>query len=59
MCCKLLQDSVMLAKPEEVATLKECRSKLSTKHLLTRDGNGFRRLMLLLTASGAAVAPAL
>lgn len=46
------QDSVMLAKPEEVAALRARRSELSTKHLPTRDGNGFRRLLLLLTASG-------
>jgi hypothetical protein len=47
-----LQDSVMLAKPEEAAALRAHRSALSTKHLPTRDGNGFRRLILLLTASG-------
>jgi hypothetical protein len=42
----------MLAKPEEAAALRAHRSALSTKHLPTRDGNGFRRLILLLTASG-------
>ncbi len=43
----------MLAKPSETALLQKRRSELSTKHLPTRDGNGFRRLLLLLTASGA------
>lgn len=43
----------MLAKPEELAVLKAQRSALSTKHLPTRDGNGFRRLILMLTAAGA------
>ena len=42
----------MLAKPDEAAALRAHRSALSTKHLPTRDGNGFRRLILLLTASG-------
>jgi hypothetical protein len=46
------QDSLMLAKPDEAAALRAHRSALSTKHLPTRDGNGFRRLILLLTAAG-------
>lgn len=47
----------MLAKPDEAAALRAHRSALSTKHLPTRDGNGFRRLILLLTASGVRVKP--
>lgn len=47
----------MLAKPDEVAALRAHRSALSTKHLPTRDGNGFRRLILLLTASGVRAWP--
>lgn len=42
----------MLAKPQEQRALREQRSAQSTKHLLHRDANGFRRLLLLLTSSG-------
>ncbi|KAF5726190.1 ER membrane protein complex subunit 1 [Tripterygium wilfordii] len=47
-----LKGSLMLASPEDVAAIQEIRLKSSAKSKMTRDHNGFRKLLIVLTKAG-------
>ncbi|KAG7601940.1 putative transcription factor WD40-like family [Arabidopsis thaliana] len=47
-----LKGSLLLASPEDVVAIQELRVKSSGKNKLTRDHNGFRKLILALTRAG-------
>ncbi|KAI4380908.1 hypothetical protein MLD38_007043 [Melastoma candidum] len=47
-----LKGTLMLATPEDVATIQGMRLKNSEKSKITRDHNGFRKLLIVLTRSG-------
>ena len=48
----LLQKSLGIAQPEEEAVLKGINARLSSHLLPHKDSNGFRKLILILSASG-------
>ncbi|KAF8035825.1 hypothetical protein BT93_C1754 [Corymbia citriodora subsp. variegata] len=47
-----LKGTLMLASPEDVAAIQKMRLKSSEKSKMTRDHNGFRKLLIVLTGSG-------
>ncbi|KAL4298168.1 hypothetical protein GQ457_12G020690 [Hibiscus cannabinus] len=47
-----LKGTLMLASPEDVAAIQSMRLKSSEKSKLTRDHNGFRKLLVVLTRAG-------
>lgn len=47
-----LKGTLMLATPEDVATIQKVRLQSSEKSKMTRDHNGFRKLLIVLTRSG-------
>ncbi|KAI3695762.1 hypothetical protein L1987_78762 [Smallanthus sonchifolius] len=47
-----LKGTLMLATPDEVAAIQKIRLQSSEKSKMTRDHNGFRRLLILLTRAG-------
>ncbi|KAF5743272.1 exostosin family protein [Tripterygium wilfordii] len=47
-----LKGSLMLASPEDVAAIQEIRLKSSEKSKMTRDHNGFQKLLIVLTKAG-------
>ncbi|KAK1439459.1 hypothetical protein QVD17_05277 [Tagetes erecta] len=47
-----LKGTLMLATPDEVAAIQQIRLQSSEKSKMTRDHNGFRRLLILLTRAG-------
>ncbi|GAB4837246.1 hypothetical protein Ancab_002149 [Ancistrocladus abbreviatus] len=44
-----LKGTLMLANPEDIAAIQELRLKSSEKSKMTRDRNGFRKLLIVLT----------
>lgn len=46
----------MLASPDELATIQAIRLKNSEKNKMTRDHNGFRKLIIVLTRAGKVLA---
>ena len=49
----ILQKSLGVAQPEEEAVLKDINARLSSHLLPHKDSNGFRKLILILSASGS------
>ncbi|XP_076955641.1 uncharacterized protein LOC143630543 [Bidens hawaiensis] len=47
-----LKGTLMLATPDEVAAIQKIKLQSSQKSKMTRDHNGFRRLLILLTKAG-------
>ncbi|KAF4371448.1 hypothetical protein F8388_001976 [Cannabis sativa] len=47
-----LKGTLMLASPEDVVVIQGMRVKNSEKSKMTRDHNGFRKLLIVLTRSG-------
>ncbi|GLT48218.1 hypothetical protein SLA2020_218570 [Shorea laevis] len=47
-----LKGTLMLASPEDVAAIQKIRLKSSEKSKMTRDHNGFRKLLIVLTRAG-------
>ncbi|KAL3628413.1 hypothetical protein CASFOL_027459 [Castilleja foliolosa] len=47
-----LKGTLMLATPDEVAAIQKIRLHSSEKSKMTRDRNGFRKLLIVLTRSG-------
>eukprot|EP00250_Pteridium_aquilinum_P012532 c20782_g1_i1 orf=468-3470(-) len=47
-----LKTTLMLASPEEVAVVQALRLKSADKSKMTRDHNGFRKLLIVLTEAG-------
>ncbi|XP_030543021.1 ER membrane protein complex subunit 1 [Rhodamnia argentea] len=47
-----LKGTLMLASPEDVAAIQKMRLKSSEKSKMTRDHNGFRKLLIVLTGAG-------
>ncbi|KAM0057186.1 putative ER membrane protein complex subunit 1 [Helianthus debilis subsp. tardiflorus] len=47
-----LKGTLMLATPDEVAAIQQIRLQSSQKNKMTRDHNGFRKLLILLTRAG-------
>ncbi|GAB4854302.1 hypothetical protein Ancab_022888 [Ancistrocladus abbreviatus] len=47
-----LKGTLMLATPEDIAVIQALRLKSSEKSKMTRDRNGFRKLLIVLTKSG-------
>ncbi|KAL5538788.1 hypothetical protein UlMin_043921 [Ulmus minor] len=47
-----LKGTLMLASPEDVAAIQGMRLKNSEKSKMTRDHNGFRKLLIVLTRAG-------
>ncbi|KAL5729138.1 hypothetical protein ACHQM5_002128 [Ranunculus cassubicifolius] len=47
-----LKGTLMLASPEEVVAIQGMRLKSSEKNKMTRDHNGFRKLLVVLTRAG-------
>ncbi|KAL4590742.1 hypothetical protein LXL04_003684 [Taraxacum kok-saghyz] len=47
-----LKGTLMLATPDEIATIQKTRLQSSGKSKMTRDHNGFRKLLIVLTKSG-------
>ncbi|XP_039017122.1 ER membrane protein complex subunit 1-like [Hibiscus syriacus] len=47
-----LKGTLMLASPEDVAAIQSMRLKSSEKSKMTRDHNGFRKLLIVLTRVG-------
>ncbi|GAV88692.1 DUF1620 domain-containing protein/PQQ_2 domain-containing protein [Cephalotus follicularis] len=47
-----LKGTLMLASPDEVAAIQAMRLKSSEKSKMTRDRNGFRKLLVVLTRAG-------
>uniref|UniRef100_A0A5B7APM3 ER membrane protein complex subunit 1 n=1 Tax=Davidia involucrata TaxID=16924 RepID=A0A5B7APM3_DAVIN len=47
-----LKGTLMLASPEDVAAIQRIRLKSSEKSKMTRDHNGFRKLLIVLTKAG-------
>ena len=53
----VLQKSLGILQPGEAAKLSDINSRISTHLLPHRDSNGFRRLIVALSASGVPRAP--
>jgi ER membrane protein complex subunit 1 len=51
-----LKGSLMLANADEVAAIQAMRLKSSEKNKMTRDHNGFRKLLVVLTKAGKVMA---
>lgn len=51
-----LKGTLMLASAEDVATIQGMRLKNSEKNKMTRDHNGFRKLIIVLTKAGKVLA---
>lgn len=51
-----LKGTLMLASPEDIAAIQGMRLKSSEKSKMTRDHNGFRKLMIVLTRAGKVLA---
>lgn len=51
-----LKGTLMLATPEDIATIQGMRLKNSEKNKMTRDHNGFRKLLMVLTKAGEVLA---
>ncbi|KAH7658285.1 Quinoprotein alcohol dehydrogenase-like protein [Dioscorea alata] len=51
-----LKGTLMLASAEDVATIQGMRLKNSEKNKMTRDHNGFRKLVIVLTKAGKVLA---
>ncbi|XP_068652377.1 uncharacterized protein [Aristolochia californica] len=47
-----LKGTLMLAGPEDIAAIQGMRLKNSEKNKMTRDHNGFRKLLIVLTKAG-------
>jgi hypothetical protein len=47
-----LKGTLMLANADEVAAIQALRLKSSEKNKMTRDHNGFRKLLIVLTKAG-------
>ncbi|KAK5814147.1 hypothetical protein PVK06_029599 [Gossypium arboreum] len=47
-----LKGTLMLATPEDIAAIQHMRLKSSEKSKMTRDHNGFRKLLIALTRAG-------
>ncbi|KAA8521807.1 hypothetical protein F0562_012480 [Nyssa sinensis] len=47
-----LKGTLMLASPDDVAAIQRIRLKSSEKSKMTRDHNGFRKLLIVLTKAG-------
>ncbi|XWS17725.1 hypothetical protein CRYUN_Cryun33cG0091800 [Craigia yunnanensis] len=47
-----LKGTLMLASPEDIAVIQSMRLKSSEKSKMTRDHNGFRKLLIALTRAG-------
>ncbi|XP_071704847.1 uncharacterized protein [Rutidosis leptorrhynchoides] len=47
-----LKGTLMLATPDEIAEIQKIRLQSSEKSKMTRDHNGFRKLLIVLTRSG-------
>ncbi|GMH10806.1 hypothetical protein Nepgr_012647 [Nepenthes gracilis] len=47
-----LKGTLMLASPEDIAAIQALRLKSSEKSKMTRDHNGFRKLLIVLTKAG-------
>ncbi|XVE97561.1 hypothetical protein REPUB_Repub03eG0029900 [Reevesia pubescens] len=47
-----LKGTLMLASPEDIAAIQSMRLKSSEKSKMTRDHNGFRKLLIVLTRAG-------
>nr|GMD48424.1 ER membrane protein complex subunit 1-like [Ipomoea batatas] len=47
-----LKGTLMLATPDDVAAIQQMRLKSSGKSKMTRDHNGFRKLLIVLSRSG-------
>ncbi|KAL7164439.1 hypothetical protein ACSBR2_040368 [Camellia fascicularis] len=47
-----LKGTLMLASPDEIAEIQKIRLKSSEKSKMTRDHNGFRKLLIVLTRAG-------
>ncbi|KAL3642641.1 hypothetical protein CASFOL_013456 [Castilleja foliolosa] len=47
-----LKGTLMLATPDEIAAIQKIRLHSSVKSKMTRDRNGFRKLLIVLTRSG-------
>ncbi|XWS72553.1 hypothetical protein CRYUN_Cryun02cG0049600 [Craigia yunnanensis] len=47
-----LKGTLMLASPEDTAAIQSMRLKSSEKSKMTRDHNGFRKLLIVLTRAG-------
>ncbi|KAK6236832.1 Pyrrolo-quinoline quinone repeat - like 4 [Theobroma cacao] len=47
-----LKGTLMLASPEDMAAIQSMRLKSSEKSKMTRDHNGFRKLLIVLTRAG-------
>ncbi|KAG9456106.1 hypothetical protein H6P81_000614 [Aristolochia fimbriata] len=51
-----LKGTLMLASPEDIAAIQGMRLKNSEKNKMTRDHNGFRKLLIVLTKAGKILA---
>ncbi|XP_042445968.1 ER membrane protein complex subunit 1-like [Zingiber officinale] len=51
-----IKGTLMLATPQEVAEIQAIRLKSSQKSKMTRDHNGFRKLIIVLTRAGKVLA---
>ncbi|KAL5202087.1 hypothetical protein ABZP36_013039 [Zizania latifolia] len=51
-----LKGTLMLASADELAAIQALRLKNSEKNKMTRDHNGFRKLLILLTKAGKVIA---
>lgn len=51
-----LKGTLMIASPEDVAAIQALRLKSSEKSKMTRDHNGFRKLLIVLTRAGKVLA---
>ncbi|KAJ8485685.1 hypothetical protein OPV22_018170 [Ensete ventricosum] len=51
-----LKGTLMLANPDEVAAIQAIRLKSFEKNKMTRDHNGFRKLIIVLTRAGKVLA---
>ncbi|XP_062179551.1 uncharacterized protein LOC133884219 isoform X2 [Phragmites australis] len=51
-----LKGTLMLANADEVAAIQALRLKSSEKNKMTRDHNGFRKLLIVLTKAGKVIA---
>ncbi|KAL6865265.1 hypothetical protein ACP4OV_016416 [Aristida adscensionis] len=51
-----LKGTLMLANADEVAAIQALRLKSSEKNKMTRDHNGFRKLIIVLTKAGKVIA---
>ncbi|XP_010925904.1 uncharacterized protein [Elaeis guineensis] len=51
-----LKGTLMLASPDEIAAIQAMRLKSSERNKMTRDHNGFRKLIIVLTRAGKLLA---